>query len=401
MASRRDDTSSEEDGIELGRRGEARNPVGRGDSRAARRSRESARREGEAGEAKRGGRRGGGSSSETDDEEAPAPSSAPLSPRSRARARVEKRRAEREARGGGDRRGGDRGVEMRRRPGDEVKDEGSGESGDEAAPGPRRGDGDGGADAFVDDALGRAVGPDGRRLYRPAAVLRWADAASVAATLALGWCFLAFQVLCLYDGQCVPSTGDPAILEDSYVARGLLAVLLICGFVVVPYVIAATDSARRMRILRLAGEDAIKRNRAIFWYPDRRCVAAATALAVGFGLCLAATAIERSAYRLAKANFGKNAKRTWDDCEDEAAPDGTWRERDDCPWTNDVKVYYDDAGALADARTDNIQHVVIFAAVESVLLFLCAVFLVLSWNSTTGFSGFGTGLRLKPRLIER
>ena len=126
---------------------------------------------------------------------------------------------------------------------------------------------------------------DGTKLVRRATILRWADGASVFAMLAFMTCYVGFFWLCLWDNQCIVHgskdrhQNDPAILEESYAARSLFWVLCVCGFIVVPYVIVATDSARRIRVLRVAGEAAQKRNPQ-HWYYDRKYLWQAVVLAV-------------------------------------------------------------------------------------------------------------------------
>ena len=176
----------------------------------------------------------------------------------------------------------------------------------------------------------------------------------------------------------------------------------VAGVVVIPYVLVATDAARRVRVLRVAGEDAQKRNHT-FWREDRRCIILAISLAVATAVCLAACAIERGAYRMKQANFKQSIKRTWASCEEEASPDGTWRERNDCPWDNKVRVYYPRPQKLAKQRLTNLKHIVFFASMESVLLLLAALCLLVAYTATTnGSSAFSTdALRRRPRLIER
>jgi len=221
--------------------------------------------------------------------------------------------------------------------------------------------------------------------------------------LGLAWCFNGFGVLCLVDGQCLVANRDPAVLNDAFAAKALVYALLVVGFAVVPYVLVASDSARRIRILRIAGEEAIKRN-ANFWNADRRCVILAAALAWPRRYAprsLAAAAIERGAYRLGHASWKTGIERSWAACDAHASPDGRWRERESCPWSNDVRVFYPRAGKLARKRLANLRHVVLFASVEAVLLLLAALCLVLSYHSAAAGPSSFAALRRRPRLIER
>ena len=102
-----------------------------------------------------------------------------------------------------------------------------------------------------------------------------------------------------------------------------------CGFIVVPYVIVATDSARRIRVLRVAGEAAQKRNPQ-HWYYDRKYLWQAVVLALITSLVLIAAASERSTKI---RHQYKSVSRNWERCEREAASNGVWIEHGSCPGT--------------------------------------------------------------------
>jgi len=286
---------------------------------------------------------------------------------------------------------------------------------------------------------------DGTKMVRRPTILRWADGASVFAMLAFITCFSGFFGLCLVDNQCIvhydDKQNDPAILEESYAARGLIWALFVCGFFVVPYVLVATDSARRIRVLRVAGEAAQKRNPQ-HWYYDRKYLWQAVVLALITSLCLMAAASERSTKI---RHQYKSVQRNWAHCQEEAAANGVWVARGDCPWTNDVRLFYkpeegdaveargrpatiyrdrgesydvdyldgdlereehlhrrevlhNEAGAIRRKRRRFLEHQVIVAATEAACLMASALCLAMSYLAAAGGAWGGDSLRLKPRL---
>jgi hypothetical protein len=288
---------------------------------------------------------------------------------------------------------------------------------------------------------------DGTKLVRRATILRWADGASVFAMLAFMTCYVGFFWLCLWDNQCIVHgskdrhQNDPAILEESYAARSLFWVLCVCGFIVVPYVIVATDSARRIRVLRVAGEAAQKRNPQ-HWYYDRKYLWQAVVLALITSLVLIAAASERSTKI---RHQYKSVSRNWERCEREAASNGVWIEHGSCPWDNSVRLFYkpeegdeveargrpatiyrdrgdsydvdyldgelereehlkrsdmlwNEAGTIRRKRRSFLEHQVIVAATEAACLMAAALCLMASYPAGAGGGFSGDTLRLKKPL---
>ena len=288
---------------------------------------------------------------------------------------------------------------------------------------------------------------DGTKLVRRATILRWADGASVFAMLAFMTCYVGFFWLCLWDNQCIVHgskdrhQNDPAILEESYAARSLFWVLCVCGFIVVPYVIVATDSARRIRVLRVAGEAAQKRNPQ-HWYYDRKYLWQAVVLALITSLVLIAAASERSTKI---RHQYKSVSRNWERCEREAASNGVWIEHGSCPWDNSVRLFYkpeegdeveargrpatiyrdrgdsydvdyldgelereehlkrsdmlwNEAGTIRRKRRTFLEHQVIVAATEAACLMAAALCLMASYPAGAGGGFSGDTLRLKKPL---
>ena len=288
---------------------------------------------------------------------------------------------------------------------------------------------------------------DGTKLVRRATILRWADGASVFALLAFLTCYVGFFWLCLWDNQCIVHgssdrhQNDPAILEESYAARSLFWVLCVCGFIVVPYVIVATDSARRIRVLRVAGEAAQKRNPQ-HWYYDRKYLWQAVVLALITSLVLIAAASERSTKI---RHQYKSVTRNWERCEREAAANGVWIEHGSCPWDNSVRLFYrpeegdeveargrpatiyrdrgdsydvdyldgelereehlkrsdmlwNEAGTIRRKRRTFLEHQVIVAATEAACLMAAALCLMASYPAGAGGGFSGDTLRLKKPL---
>ncbi|KAJ1457647.1 hypothetical protein M885DRAFT_514656 [Pelagophyceae sp. CCMP2097] len=230
------------------------------------------------------------------------------------------------------------------------------------------------------------------------------DVAALGCVFLVGGCTMAFELLCLVDGQCTSRHrhGDPALDE---LAVAVAPALAVAAAVVAPALLAAADAARRLVAAgdgSVTGDGDARRVRR-----DRAGVRCGLAAAAALCVLMAALVAERS-IKLQRNDFRRNADNKFRRCDAAADGDTVWRDAGDCPYGNAVRVHYNDkARNLAQKRERNLRHVIYVSAALCADFFLVAVALGLSLSKVSiGGAGFGGGfdtdmLRRRPRLVER
>lgn len=240
-----------------------------------------------------------------------------------------------------------------------------------------------------------------RRLAKEADGLGWPDYASVVGVAIITTSVVAFQVLCVSDQQCFWNGEDPAVLSRD-AARSIIPAVGV-AILVAASIVDASNAARHRRLY--FKEDGITPVVALDLIAPalerlRRRIARAAVFAAIAALFFLISAVERSTrFR----GLRRSARRIFQRCDANSSRD-RWRRRNDCHYTDAVRIFYTTHANLAEKSRANLAHFIAVFAVFSGLLFLAALVLVLlvDGNLFSGLTSLAHDcLRLRPRLVRR